>query len=215
MAMYRFFVPVLPLIYILLAAGFHITRNSAQRLKNKSFVIIFILLALTGTVLQSTPLEKVLFHNPGITHGQYQGVCTERWHSNRLTLIGKFFNEYKKSDDESIATGAIGAISYYSGLKVYDIYGLVDPVIATMQFDDLGKGFPGHEKIDLLYTLSKQPTYFIFNREFTDEPCDYPSYSPEVNQVLQEKYVLVSIWLKDGKNNEAGYFNFLELKEKN
>jgi hypothetical protein len=215
MAMYRFFVPVLPLIYILLAAGFNLMQNSGQTLRNNSLAVIFIIIALAGTMLQSTPLEKVLFHKPGITHGQYQGVCTERWHSNRLTLIGKFFNEYKKSNDESIATDAIGAISFYSGLKIYDFHGLVDPVIARMQFEGLGKGFPGHEKIDLLYTLSKRPTYFIFNRKFTNEPADYPSYSPEVNKVLQEEYVLISKWLKDEKNNEEGYFNFLELREKN
>jgi len=215
MAMYRFFVPVLPFIYILMAAGFNLLKNSEKTLTSNPLVVIFIVIALIGTTLQSTPLEKVLFHKPGITHGQYQGVCTERWHSNRLTLIGKFFNEYKKSNEESIATDAIGAIAFYSGLKVYDFHGLVDPVIARIQFDDLGKGFPGHEKIDLLYTLSKQPTYFIFSREFTNEPTDYPSYSPEVNEVLQEDYALVSKWLKDRKNNEAGYFNFLELKEKN
>jgi len=213
MAMYRFFVPVLPLIYILLAAGFNLTNNSGQTLRNNLLAVIFIFIALTGTVLQSTPLEKVLFHKPGITHGQYQGVCTERWHTNRLTLIGKFFNEYKKSNDESIATDAIGAISFYSNLKVYDFHGLVDPVIARMQFEDLGKGFPGHEKIDLLYTLSKQPTYFINNRKFANEPADYPSYSPEVNEVLQSEYRVVSKWLVDEKNNEEGYFTFLERIE--
>jgi|GEM_PF-832051 len=213
MAMYRFFVPVLPLIYILLAAGFNLMKNSGQTLGKNSLAVIFILIALTGTILQSTPLEKVLFHKPGITHGQYQGVCIERWHTNRLTLIGKFFNEYKKSDDESIATDAIGAISFYSNLKVYDFHGLVDPVIARMQIEDLGKGFPGHEKINLLYTLSKQPTYFINNRKFTNEPADYPSYSPEVNKVLQSEYRVVSKWLVDEKNNEEGYFTFLERIE--
>ena len=214
MAMYRFFVPVLPFIYILLTSGFNLMKNSGQTLSNNSLAVIFILAALTGTIVQSTPLEKLLFHKPGISHGQFQGVLTERWHSNRLTLIGKFFNEYKNSDDESLATNAIGAISFYSDLKVYDFHGLVDPVIARMQFEELGKGFPGHEKIDLLYTLSKQPTYFIFSREFSNEPADYPSYSQKVNQVLFEEYRLVSKWLKDEKNNEEGYFTFLQRKDK-
>jgi len=31
---------------------------------------------------------------------------------------------------------------------------------------------------------------------------------------LQEEYLLVSKWLKDERNNGEGYFNFLELKEK-
>jgi hypothetical protein len=214
MAMYRFLVPVLPFIYILLAAGFNLVKKSDEMLNNSSSAMILILIALSGTILQSTPLENVLFHKPGITHGQYQGVSIERWHSNRLTLIGKFFNEYKKSNNESIATDAIGAIAFYSDLKVYDFHGLVDPVIAGMQFEDLGKGFPGHEKIDLLHTLSKQPTYFIFNRKFTNEPADYPSYSPEVNKVLKERYLLVSKWLKDEQNNEEGYFTFLQRKDK-
>ncbi len=213
MAMYRFFVPVLPFIYILLVSGFNLMKNSGQTFRKNSLAIILIAIALIGTIIQSTPIEKVLFHKPGITHGQYQGVATERWHSNRLTLIGKFFNEYKKSDDESIATDAIGAISFYSGLKVYDFHGLVDPVIAKMDFADLGKGFPGHEKIDLLYTLSKQPTYFIFSREFSNKPADYPTYSQKVNKVLHEEYVLVSKRLKDEKNNEEGYFTFLQRKE--
>jgi arabinofuranosyltransferase len=214
MAMYRFFVPILPFIYILLTAGFNLMKNSGQTISNNSLAVIFILIALTSTIVQSTPLEKVLFHKPGITHGQYQGVSTERWHSNRLTRIGKFFNEYKKSDDESLATDAIGAISFYSNLKVYDFHGLVDPVIAKMEFEDLGKGFPGHEKIDLLYTLSKQPTYFIFSREFSNEPADYPSYSPKVNKLLREEYMIISKWLKDEKNNEEGYFTFLQRKDK-
>jgi hypothetical protein len=185
-------------------------KNSEQTIRKNSLATILIAAALIGTIIQSTPLEKVLFHKPGITHGQYQGVSTERWHSNRLTLIGKFFNGYKKSDDESLATDAIGAISFYSDLKVYDFHGLVDPVIAKMDFEDLGKGFPGHEKIDLLYSLSKQPTYFVFSREFSNEPADYPTYSPKVNKVLQEEYVLVSKRLKDEKNNEEGYFTFLQ-----
>jgi len=83
-----------------------------------------------------------------------------------------------------------------------------------MQFNDLGKGFPGHEKMDLLYTLSMQPTYFIFSRELTVEQVDYPFYSTEVNRVLKEEYLLVSKWIKDEKNNEEGFLNFLELKEK-
>ncbi len=215
MAMYRFYVPILPFIYILLAAGFILKKKSEGTSKNSLLAVVFILIALVGTIIQSTPLEKIFFRKPGITHGQYQGILTERWHSNRLTLIGKFFNRYKKSNNESLATGAIGALSYYSKLKVYDIYGLVDPHIAKMTMEDLGKGFPGHEKIDLLYTLSKKPTYFIFSREFTNEPADYPSFSPEVDTILKKDYLLVSKWLKDKENDEEGYFTFLELKRIN
>ena len=211
MAMYRFFVPVLPFIYILIAAIYYQLIKASEISKKRSYIIIMlIVISLVGTFLQSTPLEKIIFTKPSITHGQYQGVKFERWHTNRLTLIGKFFKNYKSSNDESIATDAIGAISYYSGLKIYSIHGLVDPKIARMESKDLGKGFPGHEKSDIPYTLSKKPMYFMFSRELTTEPATYPVYSEEVNKILQDDYKLVYKWLADEKNNESGYFTFLQ-----
>ncbi|RKY92455.1 MAG: hypothetical protein DRQ01_06295, partial [Ignavibacteriae bacterium] len=49
MAMYRFFVPVLPSIYILLAAGINLIKISRQTLRNNFLAVIFILIALAGT----------------------------------------------------------------------------------------------------------------------------------------------------------------------
>ena len=215
MAMYRFFVPILPFIYILIAAVYYQLVKDVGRADKKYYVIlVLIFIAFTGTFLQSTPLEKIIYTKPSITHGQYQGVNFERWQSNRLSLIGKFFGNYKNSLDESLATDAIGAVSYYSGLKIYSIHGLVDPKIARMDSKNLGRGFPGHEKLDLLYTLSKKPTYFMFSRELTIEPGKFPIYSEEVNKILQDDYKLVYKWLDDKKNDESGYFTFLELKAK-
>jgi len=211
MAMYRFFVPILPFIYLLLASLLNsILKNFIDTNKQKVIFAALILFALGGTILQSTPLEKFLFVKPSNTHGEYQGVLTERWHTNRLTLIGKFFNDYKKSAEESVATGAIGAISYYSNMKIYGLYGLVDPFIAKKEIKDIGKGFPGHEKSDLMHVLSKQPKYFMFSRELTEEPLSYPKFSEKVNKVLQSEYRVVSKWLEDKQNNEEGYFTFLE-----
>jgi hypothetical protein len=214
MAMYRFFVPILPFIYILIAATIYsqLVKDSGISKKRNYLIFTLIAISLAGTFLQSTPLEKYIFTKPSITHGQFQGVNFERWHTNRLSLIGNFFNDYKRSNDESLATDAIGAVSYYSGLKIYSIHGLVDPKIARMDSRDLGRGFPGHEKSDLLYILSKKPTYFMFNRELTTEPGTLPIYSEEVTKILQEEYELSYNWLDDEKNNESGYFTFLKRK---
>ncbi|MGB5850198.1 MAG: hypothetical protein WBH40_17045 [Ignavibacteriaceae bacterium] len=213
MAMYRFFVPVLPFIYVLMAAVyFQLVKDSGISKKRSYLILLLIVISLAGTFLQSTSLEKIIFTKPSITHGQYQGINYERWHTNRLSLIGKFFNNYKSSPDESLATDAIGAVSYYSDLKIYSIHGLVDPKIARMDSKDLGKGFPGHEKSDIPYTLSKKPTYFMFSRELTTEPGTYPVYSEEVNKILLDDYDLVNKWIVDEKNNESGYFTFLQRK---
>jgi len=214
MAMYRFFVPILPFIYLLIGMVLNSIINYSFNTKKQKFLFaVIILLTLGGTVLQSTPLEKILFAKPSITHGGYQGVLTERWNTNRLTLIGHFFNKYKNSEEESLAADAIGAISFYSNMKIYGLHGLDDPYIARKETKNIGKGFPGHEKFALIYILSKQPNYFMFSREITEEPLSYPIYSEEVNKVLQSEYNVVSKWFDDEKNNESGYFTFLERIE--
>lgn len=212
MAMYRFFVPLLPFFYVF--AGLIISKLSFSKLSEKVLAIVLILFALAATLIQSTPLENNIFVNPPNLHGSYSRVLLERWHSNRLSLIGTFFNEYKTSSNESLATNAIGAVSYYADMKIYGFHGLVDPEIAHIRNKSLGRGLPGHEKKDLLYTLSKNPTYFMFNRDLYKKPLSYPDYGPEVNQVIQENYKLAYVWLVDTENGEEGYFSFLELKEK-
>jgi hypothetical protein len=46
----------------------------------------------------------------------------------------------------------------------------------------------------------------------TTEPASFPIYSEEVNKILQDEYKLVYKWLVDEKNNESGYFTFLQRK---
>lgn len=218
MAMYRFFVPILPFICILY--GLVINRLFfiiSGSIKKRNIVFALLVLAIIFTGLQSTPLETVLFPKPSMHHGHYRGIQTERWHSARLTLIGKFFNQYKNSPNESIATGAIGAISYYSNMKIYGLHGLVDTHIAhkKMKNKTIGRGLPGHEKEDILYTLSKKPTYFIFSRELTPEPGGLPEFKGDVDKIMRDSYEIKSVQLTDAKNNEEGYFNFLQLRKPN
>jgi len=211
MAMYRFFVPILPFIYLLIGIVLNsIIKYSLNNNKQKLITSAIILVALGGTVLQSTPLEKILFKKPTITHGEYQGVLTERWNTNRLALIGEFFNTYKKNENESLTTDAIGAISFYANMKIYGLHGIDDPFIARKEIKDIGRGFPGHEKFDFMHVLSKRPKYFMFSREFSEEPLSYPKYSEEVNKILNSEYRVITKWLEDKRNNEAGYFTFLE-----
>jgi hypothetical protein len=63
---------------------------------------------------------------------------------------------------ESIATCLIGHTGFFSGLRVIDICGVIDPVIAHEHVPAFGHGKPGHEKLGSpSYILGKQPTYFI------------------------------------------------------
>jgi hypothetical protein len=212
MAMYRFFVPVLPFIYIVF--GFFMGRIAklagAPKLK-AVFLCIFVFFAAAATFIQSTPLEKSFSKKPAYMHGTYRGVETERWHTARLALLGKFFDKYRNNAGESVASTAIGAISYYADMKIIDFFGLVDPYLAHQEIRNVGAGWPGHEKINLDYLFSKRPTYIMYRREFTTKPREMKEFWRHT--IILNEYKVTAVWLKDKQNNEEGYFSFLELKE--
>jgi hypothetical protein len=215
MAMYRFLVPVMPFVYILVAQAATVLFEEQLVSAGKRIPArVLVVLGMLGTFIHSTPVERRLFLKPKITHGQFQGVKIEQWHSRRLSLIGRFFNEYKESEEESLATGAIGAVAYFSDLKIYGFHGLVDTHIAHLKQDDLGKGFSGHERGDYGYILAKEPTYFMFTRRLLEEgTCDFPEdYDPDIIALLRRDYELVGEWLEDRENNESGTFCFLKRK---
>ena len=216
MAMFRFFVPLLPPLYILLAAAiFHLYHGLAPATGKRVFASVLVTFALLSTILQSTPVETKVFPTPVFTEGTYRGVLNERWHVARLSLIGKYFRRYKKSRDESLATRAIGAISYYADMNIIDLHGLVDPVIAHQKKEDIGKEYPGHEKSDMLYILTqKGPTFIVFDRRFYKRPQGPPRYDPESDKLIADNYKVSSARLLDSANGEEGFLSFLELKDR-
>ena len=92
-------------------------------------LLTFVALA---TFFPSTPLERSFFASPPQQHGDYRGVQIERWHVARLSVIGQFFDSYRREPAESLATTAIGAIGYYADMRIDDIHGLVDTYIAHL-----------------------------------------------------------------------------------
>ncbi|MCK5799252.1 MAG: hypothetical protein KAI47_18800 [Deltaproteobacteria bacterium] len=72
--------------------------------------------------------------------------------------LGRYLKRIARPDSV-LATCAAGAIPYYSGLRTLDMLGLNDVHIAHMTVPNMGKGFPGHEKGDPKYILSKRPDY--------------------------------------------------------
>ena len=215
MAMHRFFVPVLPLIYLvfaIVAAAVHARIRSRENARGYA---VLIAATVAATFFPSTPLERSFFYTPPQQHGAYRGVLTERWHVARLSAIGRFFNSYRRNYDESLATSAIGAIGYYADMRVLDVHGLVDTHIAHLPPPpDLGRRRPGHGREDLAYTLSLRPTYVMFSRDLTPQPIElWRHVPPELRDQVDRDYVHRSVWLTDPGNREAGYFTFFERRD--
>jgi len=215
MAMYRFWVPLVPLICLMFGRmTSSVLAASSGSVRRKGLAYSLLLLTCLATLWPSTPLEAVVLRKPKYHHGRFQGVYRERWHTARLTAIGKFFRQYRKDYSETLATDAIGAIGYYSDMKILGMHGLVDTHIAHLKTgrSKLGTGLPGHEKGDMAYIFSREPAYIMFGRALSREPFPWPTFGPELDPLVRAAYELRSEWLTDVVNGEEGYFTFLERR---
>ena len=217
MAMYRFFVPVLPAFGLVLAACI-IAATESQGVTPQRLALIKagILIGLVGSGFHSTPLEARWVAKPEQMHGNHRGVELERWYVERQRLIGRFFARYARPQ-ESIATGAVGAVGWESRIAVFDVHGIVDPHIAHhgRAQQAIGTGLPGHEKTDYRYIFDKQPTFYMFSRKLRQKPlAGIPKLVPEIDAIVARDYKVGSVFLEDRANGQSGYFSFLERRDR-
>lgn len=65
-----------------------------------------------------------------------------------------------RPESASMVLGDIGAAGFLADLRVIDVFGVVDPVIAHQKPPEFGRGKPGHEKRgSRAYLLSKDATF--------------------------------------------------------
>jgi hypothetical protein len=206
--MFRFFAPIVPLFCIVGGA----LLVALWRSDLGSLPVAGLAIALALVFVQSTPLEARLFPRLHNNHGMWRGVEVERWHAARLHVIGVYFGGLAESYDDSVATDAIGVISYVADMKVIGKHGLVDEYLAHKEFapGELGSGLPGHERSDLDYILSKRPTFYMYNRDLTEEPfARLPELDGRAAEIAEAEYEPESVYLRDEENGEEGYFTYL------
>ena len=216
MPMYRFMVPLLPvmaLLMILLVA--RLARGVELKGRARWAVGLAGLLTLALTFHHSTPLERDRFGRPAVLEGTYRGVQFQRWNTARLSLIGRFLHDYGRPSGEAIATRGVGAIAYFSAMPVIDVLGIVDPHIARVKEQGT---FPGHSKRDWPYVLASEPTFLVFSARLTPEPRPLVALIDDIGpgeiEQVRRDYRVVSTWMTDPVAGESGYFSFLERKDR-
>jgi len=96
----------------------------------------------------------------GIAMGPLQGEVLTwrdnlRAHRRSLQWIGQH-----KREGETFATCLIGHAGYYTEMRIIDVCGVLDPVVARKHVANFGKGQAGHEKIAQAdYIFAKHPSY--------------------------------------------------------
>lgn len=149
MPMHRFFVPALPMIFLLVSEGIRaIDSRLASPEKEGS---------LSGSLLpRRLVVTLLIMAQAGFAYAE------ERFSSGNTRAHFTHTGEFAVADwlrenarpDETIAIDSAGIIPYYSGMYSLDYLGLCDPHIARL---------PGflHDKSDPDYVLSKEPDYVI------------------------------------------------------
>jgi hypothetical protein len=152
LVMHRFFVPVLPSLYLLTALGFSEMTiqkeegvTDAHSRSKRTFAAAFCLGAVVLTCLptffgqQSRRVFKV-----------------EKPADADRKMVGEWLKQ-SVGPNTKIALIPAGIIPFYSELETIDLVGLNDVRIAHTEVNRFGKGEPGHEKHDSAYVLERRP----------------------------------------------------------
>ncbi|MFQ6092372.1 MAG: hypothetical protein ACE5OR_06765 [bacterium] len=153
---HRFFVPVLPLIYLLISLGlktycslissFLPRRGRMWRVGEVALLVFLVISTLVTTSYA----------------GEYRLLILRYRDVDRCRIsMGRWLRE-NASPGATVAIFAAGEIPFYSELKSIDMLGMTDTEIAHLEIGSMDQRFAGHEKFDVDYTLSKRPDYVAF-----------------------------------------------------
>lgn len=140
----RFAVPVVALLYL---AAAELLGAAVQRWP------------LSATAALAAGLGSMLYLLTSVTAEQ-ASLRTERRYLESRAQLGLWLRQTAAPGD-TLLSNEIGQLAYLSGLYTHDLHGLTDPHIAHLKVKTLGQGKAGHEKTDLVYSFSKQPTWVV------------------------------------------------------
>ncbi len=200
LGMFRFFVPVLPMLLTWLTALLSGT-SWLSKPRNALLVTAILALILLPASFQGRERRLISIH---MTEANLGG-----WFLAGDAMAKKF------PAGSSIALGPAGYIPYVTGFKTYDYYGLVVPAISHKEIS-FEQGYAGHEKHDGDYLLSQLPDFFLIgNVDITDGPRKglIPLLESEKDIAFDKRfgqnYEMISIPVAGGK-----YLNLFKRRDK-
>jgi hypothetical protein len=179
----RFFVPIIPFLYVLSTIGI------------VSAVIKFQHISAAGSELSNRVLKfttvcvSVLLFSITLVLLEYNQLIIKDENYNYELQWSKFGQWLKMNvpPDTKIAVGPAGKIPYYSELYTIDMWGLNNAYIAKTDSKRLQAG---HKKYDFEYVLSFNPEFIIGYAGFTDD--DMPHRYEKFN-APEEEYKSIDI----------------------
>jgi hypothetical protein len=180
----RFFIPVLPLLFITFPPALNkfLSLNVFAKFKS-NHKLTFLLAIFISIILFKLPYIHAVNGINNLVTGKKDIVIVHdsnmdedivEW-QHGYAMMGNAINMIAHNND-CIAAIPIGIIGYRSKIKVIDMVGIVDPVIAHQEFDPeyLDQWIPGHNKGDGKYILSQKPKYIQLIDYLTKFPKKFP-----------------------------------------
>ncbi len=166
----RFFVPILPLVYILLATGivevYQMLAEWVGRLTSSRGAMVALRCSAAISLLVG---GAVLFWSSSLRgeHELYVGGFEAGKASQARVAMGKWLRDNAPADT-FIAVDAAGQIPYYADLQTLDMFGVNDVHTGHLEVDTMGEGVPGHEKFDFDYIMWRAPDLIIATAAFLE-----------------------------------------------
>ncbi|NJK79786.1 MAG: hypothetical protein HC914_07750 [Chloroflexaceae bacterium] len=142
---YRFFVPLLPLLSVLIVWGLAYLGTGGGRHLAFSVQVLVLLMAMQLVFLPATSANRV-----------GSAVWDEVQVVRRYREIGRWLNQ-NTPPQTLIAAAAAGAMPYYAERPTIDVLGLNDEHIAHLPAATINIDKAGHQKTDPDYVLARQP----------------------------------------------------------
>lgn len=177
---FRFIVPMIPSICLLLASVL------AHGLGSRGALLLYALLIIGAPLQIFSPYLAVVYRDPAAYVGSIVGdYIAKAWPAG-----------------STVALSTAGSVPYYAMQHRYiDMLGLNDPVIARREVNEIrlaNQKLPGHLKGDGAYVLARQPDYIILGPA-QGTPADQPWFLSDLE--LQEspefhrRYYMVQVQL--------------------
>jgi hypothetical protein len=151
---WRFFVPILPIVYLLVQEGIYQAVGWGRSRGDGLARALSVGLLLVALAAAPVHLRRVF-------EGALEEARGAHVFTRNMKLVGDCLARHLPASAR-IALNPVGAVAYHSGLYAYDMMGLTNLNIAHRSVSELGAGYAGHEKGDGAYILTQKPDVILF-----------------------------------------------------
>ncbi len=169
MNMFRFLVPAVPFLGVLLAACVDVCWSAGARARSRAVALVG--LSLAGALMPAFGLEPGRLFTRRVLAGGEGGASPESQADlllggssslERWSELGRLLERHAAAGS-SLVRSAIGAVGFYSEVTIFDQYGLTDRELARTPAERVpsrAAHIGGHDKFgDLAFFEPRRPTY--------------------------------------------------------